>query len=242
MNGAIALGRSGRKAGGKIGNQSTGPRRCRRKFLQYFPKGFNDPKYLEWERDYKWIAHRRWEESLGKSIFAALLNAGKWREIAERAIRVESRTNLLFSFEKMAIRDALRTEEGARAFAGGLYEFLHGAEQPNGRFRRWCSVVEALPRRQTRVRTWPIVTVFGFLARPDVHLYLKPIVTQTAALKYGFDLGYTPHPSGDAYERLMEFAGLISDDLRDLGPRDMIDIQSFIWVLGSNEYPDRLLN
>jgi hypothetical protein len=27
-------------------------------------------------------------------------------------------------------------------------------------------------------------------------------------------------------------------DLRDLRPRDMIDLQSFIWVQGSDEYPD----
>jgi hypothetical protein len=27
-------------------------------------------------------------------------------------------------------------------------------------------------------------------------------------------------------------------DLRDLRPRDMIDIQSFLWVQGSDEYPD----
>jgi hypothetical protein len=27
-------------------------------------------------------------------------------------------------------------------------------------------------------------------------------------------------------------------DNRDLGPRDMIDAQSFMWVQGSDEYPD----
>jgi hypothetical protein len=27
-------------------------------------------------------------------------------------------------------------------------------------------------------------------------------------------------------------------DLRDLRPRDLIDIQSFLWVQGSDEYPD----
>jgi hypothetical protein len=27
-------------------------------------------------------------------------------------------------------------------------------------------------------------------------------------------------------------------DLRDLGPRDLIDLQSFLWVLGSSEYDE----
>jgi hypothetical protein len=26
--------------------------------------------------------------------------------------------------------------------------------------------------------------------------------------------------------------------LRDMRPRDMIDLQSFLWVQGSDEYPD----
>jgi hypothetical protein len=35
-------------------------------------------------------------------------------------VAIESRTNLLFSFEKMALRDAVRTGAGARLFAEGL--------------------------------------------------------------------------------------------------------------------------
>jgi hypothetical protein len=33
----------------------------------------------------------------------------------------------LFSFEKMAIGDAVKSAAGAKAFATGLYEFPHGA-------------------------------------------------------------------------------------------------------------------
>jgi hypothetical protein len=35
---------------------------------------------------------------------------------------------------------------------------------------------------------------------------------------------------------LLEFAEFIEGDLKDLNPRDMIDVQSFIWVQGSSEY------
>ena len=37
------------------------------------------------------------------------------------------------------------------------------------------------PRAQTRVLTWPVLTTFGFLARPRVHIILKPLVTRRAA-------------------------------------------------------------
>jgi len=42
-------------------NLSAHARRCRTKFLHYFPKGFYDSTYLDWERDYKLTAHTRWQ-------------------------------------------------------------------------------------------------------------------------------------------------------------------------------------
>ena len=167
-----------------------------------------------------------------------MLAAGEFNEIAAAAIRIESRTNLLFSFEKMALRDAVRPPEGARAFAEGLYEFLYGRGSDERKFERWCEVVEGLPRRQTRVLTWPIVTVFGFIAQPEKHIFLKPMVTRRAAESYGFDFQYTSRPSWPTYASILEFAETIRKDQRALKPRDMIDLQGFIWVMGSDEYPD----
>ena len=52
----------------------------------------------------------------------------------------------------------------------------------------------------------------------------------------GFDLLYASRPSWETYESLLAFAATVRRDLRDLRPRDMIDIQSFMWVQGSDEY------
>ncbi|HEX8501521.1 MAG TPA: hypothetical protein VF659_13135 [Pyrinomonadaceae bacterium] len=233
----------GISVGGKRGGgaaAAAGAEACRRKFLRYFPGGFEDETYLDWERDYKWEAHERWEEALGRAEFRRLLRAGEFAEIAARAVRVEQRTrhSMIFSFEKMALRDAVKSEEGARAFAEGLYELLHGAGPLERRFGRWVEAVAGLPRRQTRVLTWPMVTVWGFLAQPDTHIFLKPTVTRAAAGKYGFDFRYKSKPSWETYSGLLDFAGRVRADNRDLRPRDMIDAQSFMWVQGSDEYPD----
>ena len=219
---------------------TSGAARCRRKFLRFFPKGFRDETYLAWERGYKLETHRRWEEALNREEFSRLLNEGKYREIAARAVRTEqqSQHSMIFSFEKMALRDAVKAEAGARAFATGLYEFLYGDGSDETRFVRWCETVAALPRRQTRVLTWPLVTVFGFIAQPDRHIFLKPVVTKIAAKKYGFDFAYQSKPNWTTYANLLEFADTIRRDLRDMKPRDMIDLQSFMWVQGSDEYSD----
>lgn len=215
-----------------------GPARCRRKFLRFFPRGFRDETYLAWERDYKWETHRRWQAVLGRGEFQRLLEAGQHREIATRAVRVEqqSRHSMIFSFEKMALRDAVRTEHGAQRFARGLFDYLHGGGSLEQRFSDWVNVIAGLPRRQTRVLTWPLVTVFGFIAQPGTHMFLKPTVTRVAAEAYGFDFTYAPTPNWETYASLLRFAGRVRDDTADLRPTDMIDIQSFIWVQGSSEY------
>jgi hypothetical protein len=215
---------------------SAGAVKCRRKFLRFFPLGFQDKTYLAWERNYKWRAHERWESLLDRSTFRKLLRAGEYVEAAARAVRIESQTNLLFSFEKMALRDAVKSPEGARLFGRRLYDFLHGRGQLEKKFERWCEVVGELPRRQTRVLTWPVVTVFGFIASLETQIFLKPNVTREAAKEYGFDFRYSSRPGWETYASLLEFADVVRRDLREMRPRDLIDIQSFIWVLGSNEY------
>jgi hypothetical protein len=215
-----------------------GALRCRRKFLRLFPHGFRDEDYVALERDYKWAAHRQWNELLGPRPFRALMNRGDWGEVARRAIAIEAKTNLVFSFEKMALRDAVKSRAGARLFAKGLYELLHGAGGPEYRFDRWCEAVARLPHERSRVFTWPVVTVFPFLAQPKIHMFMKPTVMRAAARRYGFDLAYAPRPTWQSYASLLDFAGTVRRDQRDLRPRDMIDIQSFLWIQGSDEYAE----
>jgi hypothetical protein len=216
-----------------------GAARCRRKFELFYPDGFQDQTYLVAERSSKERAHLEWQHELGPAAFRKLLARGEFRQIADIAVRIESRANLLFSFEKMALRDAVKTAAGARLFATELYAFLWARGSPHRKFEDWVLAVADLPARQARLLTWPVVTVFGFLARPDKHLFLKPRVTRKAARAYGFDLQYAPAPSWDGYHSLLTFAAIMRRDL-DRKPgfkaRDMIDLQSFIWVQGAEEY------
>jgi hypothetical protein len=215
---------------------SKGAEKSRRRFLRFFPKGFRDETYLSWERGYKLRAHERWSELLARSVFRQLLNEGDFAEVSTRALRSLSGTNLLFSFENMALRDAVKTGAGARAFAEGLYEFLHGRAALPQRFDSWCETVASLPKKQSRVFTHPVTTVFGFIAQPETHIFLKPTATRTAAERYGFEFHYASRPSWMTYRSLLEFASVVAADISDLKPRDMIDVQSFIWSIGSTEY------
>ena len=81
-------------------------------------------------------------------------------------------------------------------------------------------------------------TGFPFIALPEEHVFLKPNVTRIAARVYGFDFHYRSRPSPDTYRSLLDFAARVARDVRDLRPRDMIDVQSFLWVQGSDEYAE----
>ena len=229
-------------SGARANNVSyLGAARCRRKFELYYPDGFYDDTYQVAERSFKERARLQWQEQLGPVQFRKLLARGEFRHIADTAVRIESNSNLLFSFERMALRDAVKTSAGARLFATELYALLWGRGSPHRRFDDWIQALSELPRREARVVTWPLVTVFGFLARPDRHLFMKPRATRKAARDYGFAFDYAPQPSWDVYRSLLTFAAILKRDL-DKRPgfkaRDMIDVQSFIWVQGAQEYGD----
>jgi len=212
--------------------------RARQKFLRAFPGGFRDETYVDWERDYKWNAHLRWRDNLSESSFRRLIIDRQFEEVARLASSIESRTNLLFSFEKMALRDAIRSPAGAQAFASALFDFLHGKETPEVRFASWVAALDALPRRQTRVLTWPLATVFGFIAQPKQHFFFKPTVTREALRRCGLPFDYASRPSWPVYKALVDAVRKVRGEIASMRPRDMIDMQSFLWVQGSDEYPD----
>ena len=114
--------------------------KCIKKFLHYFPGGYQGKKFISWERDYKWNAHLEWEEKLNDDIFLELLSKKKYAEIAKRALSIESKTNLLFSFEKMALRDGVKEPAAAQSFSLGLFDYLYGHGSMQQRFELFRKV------------------------------------------------------------------------------------------------------
>src|SRR4051794_21072170 len=128
--------------------------RARRKFLRAFPGGLQDETYLDGERDYKWNAHCRWRDVLSEATFRRMIDERRFQEIASLAIGIESRTNLLFSFEKMALRDAARSPAGAQAFASALFGLLPWGEGLEGGVSGWGGGGSGVARSQARGVDW----------------------------------------------------------------------------------------
>ncbi len=213
---------------------------AKRRFKEIFPGGFSDPTYVDWERGYKWAAHLAWQRELDRATWGGLLAAGAHREIADRiaSLYARSKLNMLALYEWMALREALRDATGARLLATGLYDLIHGSGQFAVRLQRFADVLDRLPQRQTRLAKWPVATLFPFVARPAAHMILKPMVMKRAAERMGFELAYASRPNARTYEAMMGYLSWLRQALAPWRPKDLIDLQSFIWVTCSEEYED----
>ena len=77
-----------------------------------------------------------------------------------------------------------------------------------------------------------------WMALPTQHIYHKPKATRAAARIYEYDFDYRSQPTWSAHASLLNCAQTIRRDRVDWRLRDMVDIQSFIWALGSDEYTE----
>jgi len=81
---------------------------------------------------------------------------------------------------------------------------------------------------------WTVATYLPYLWKPDLHMFLKPEVTKDFATRVGHPFAslYEARLNYDVYASLLDLAEQTSGELLDLQPRDRVDIQSFIWVVG----------
>ena len=81
---------------------------------------------------------------------------------------------------------------------------------------------------------WTVVTYLPFYWQPEEHMFLKPEAAKDFAARVGhrFVSDYEPRLTLPVYESLLDLANRTNIELADLKPRDRIDIQSFIWVVG----------
>lgn len=198
------------------------------KFLTEYPGGFAGERYLEAERNYKDKAHEVSLALLGEADIKKLLKEGNHAEICERARRVESATNLLASFEKIQFNDALKKPDNQKVFAEQLADNLYGHAEEKVRFESLAAVLD-----QLQVAKWPVVTYFGYIRFPESRIFIKPEVTRNAASVCGWEISYKSDLNWTTYVGVRGMFEHLRSELVSAGlaPRDMIDVQSFVWCI-----------
>lgn len=209
-----------------------------RKFLSYFPRGFDDEAYHHGERAFKLAAHALYVEQLGNGTGERLLAEGAIGEISRRVLRVQARTErLLHVTEASAFQDGLKDEARARDYFAALFHLLAQPEPSAEPFDAYLAALSRLPQPGTSLRKWTVATLLPAMAQPATHIFIKPEVTRAGALRLAFDINYQPTPNWDTYRRVLRLGRRLLDELAPQGARDWVDINSFLWVVGAYDPP-----
>jgi len=205
------------------------------RFLKAFPRGFADPFCTDGaprrERASRWRrAHAAFVEAFGRGEGERLLAVGDVVELVTRALHVERhvRTTQKDS-EKETLQHSLQGAVPVRLFFAALFDTLAAPAPERPRFEALALAVTMLPGG-AREAGWPLVTLFPFIAQPERHMLLLPSFTCEAAQRLGLDLRYQSEPNWATYAALLSSSNRLLEELKPLGARDLIDVESFLHV------------
>jgi hypothetical protein len=201
---------------------------ARAHFLHFFPDGFPSERYVSNERDYKLQAKKVLEAS------APLDAIGRLSHFSQ-GVAPAFATNLLDQkFEVPRVRDLLNGPSGD--------DFVHlCAAFAQGDRKLALQELDGLLKPHNLAK-WVIVTYLPFLWRPEDHMLLKPMVLREFAERVGhrFASDYRSALKIEVYEALLDLALETRLELADMGARDLIDVQSFIWTVVKYKEEDRV--
>ena len=193
---------------------------ARSRFLKFFPNGFHSDGYTSQERNYKLAAKKKLDDT------APLEKALTGSDLGEAVLSVYRATNMLSPFEKTRLQDVFRGAD-ADAIIQSAAAFAESADK------------NSLGRLEAQLKSydcakWTVATYLPYLWQPDRHMFLKPEVTKDYATRVGHPFAsiYEAKLNFDVYTELLDLVEKTNQELSDLKPRDSIDIQSFIWVIG----------
>ena len=190
------------------------------RFLKIFKNGFRSPAYLEHERNYKVVARQKLLDAV------PLKRARQEKGFGEAVLSIFRATNLLSRFEKTWLQEALRGPE-ADGFIQAAARFTLGETEVG------LSQMKAALAKSGADK-WTTVTYLPYFWDPHTHMYLKPKVTREFSERVGhpFADDYKADLRPGVYQSLLDLVTETEDHIADLEPRDRIDVQSFIWVVG----------
>lgn len=201
-------------------------------FLAENPLGFDDPSFIDRERKDKVKASKECLALLSKDVFHELDQGADHAELLASVKKIIGMTNLIQGkFEKPQFNDAISDPKNTQAGLKALGELLHGEQDAPDRLEAFSDYLHTLG-----LRKWTYGTYFLFLSDPNKYMFVKPTSLQKAAEIARYSLDYAPAPTADIYRQVLGFARYIEAKLRNennpvLVPKDMIDVQSFIWHL-----------
>ena len=200
-----------------------------KRFMESYPEGFEDSSFIKATRHANMTAHKFCTQLLSQDELSRLIEAGSFEAVCDRARHVESTTNLLTKLERKVLHEALETPACQKLFSLGLADLLYGEESEESRFKHFLRTLGIL-----HLNKWPYATLFSFIRYPQQHVLIKSTATQNAAKALCWRINYKPEPNWKTYDAVLRLYSYVRSNLLEEGlmPRDLIDLQAFIWSIG----------
>lgn len=219
---------------------------AKKQFSQHFGAGFDDSEYVRRERAGKEAASKRYAEDFAPFVPVWIASGNVPAVIAalravyrgDRATGDEPLELLYAPVEEPAYFDALERDADATiSYVSAALQFLAADTQAN--FDRFVTTLLALPTRAggAHLDHWTTLSWLPFIASPQSHVFVKPTIMRTFASLLPFDLRYRSELNYETYRRSVRMATQLRNMLQvsDLNVSrrqlDMIDVQSFMWVV-----------
>jgi len=188
---------------------------------------FKGERYLLTERNYKLALHEKALSYFNQKGFHQLLEDNNYTELTERLKKFfVAQVNLLSHFEHVKLKDTLlESETNQKVFFEALYSLLYDDDFSES-FRNWIIVLSELGHAK-----WTLATIFLYAIYPERYMFVKPETTKVAAEISNFFINYESKPTLDTYKRILSFSSYLRVKIDELKPKDMIDVQSFMWCM-----------
>jgi len=205
------------------------------RFMERYPAAFTDDRYVAVERRWRWEKHVEWHERVGTRSLAEMAETNL-RQLAHHTMRViqKGRRSLLDKAELAAFITGLTKDKPSRAYFGALDRVMSGADDDRAAITGLCDATAGLLGAGGAARThaWRVVTAIPSLARPDRFMFLKPTVIRKGVDRLGLCWHYEAEPNAATYRDYLALGRTLFDALRSHGAQDLIDVQSFLSVIG----------
>ena len=156
------------------------------------------------------------------------LTEGRYADVVQLAYQLVkcSDNNLPATFEKMAFANAVKDHSRPKAFAEAFCAWVLPEQPSQEAFDAFAQELDHMGCAK-----WPLLTAYRFLLHPEVDVLIKPTNLANAAEVARFEINYRPELNWLTYSTVTEFYGYVKQQIADLQPRDIIDVQNFIWCI-----------
>ncbi len=192
-------------------------------------EAFDDPAFVADEIGYKRAAVAQAQELISQAELDRLLAEGASLTILERLEKLANSTNLLWRRVPSQGDTAVFSHPNldAHAFCTQVRNLLYGDLDSAERLQIFADYLD----RNDLPNKWPLPTYLLFLSQPDSEMFVKPR-TATWFLRFvgASNSAVVSPPTADEYRAVLAASDALLSACEPLGARDMVDVQSFVWV------------